>query len=486
MTMKTLLQRISIIFLLIYVMTTLTFSQDKLDRTKRPEGKPAPHVQLPAIQKATLKNGLKIWLVEMHKLPYVAFNMVIQAGSDQDPVATPGLASLTADMLDEGTKTRDALKIAADLEKIGASLGTNATLDFSYITLGTLSKYLDKALDIYTDVIANPAFPQKDLDRLRKQRLTQLMQQKDSPVAIANNAYSYILYTDQHPYGNNQIGTEASLNGFKQADLQKFCDSYFRPNNATLIVVGDTKLDDVVSKLENGLEGWKQGEVNINPVPAPPAVDKMRVYLIDKPGAPQSEIRIGYPSLARSTPDYFPVQVMNRMLGGQFTSRINLNLREKHGYTYGARSGFQMQKGPGPFTASSGVIAEKTDSSVIEFLKELKLMQESGLSDEELTYAKKGLTGNFALGFETPAQIAGSLANIVIYNLPEDYYQTYLQNIEGVTVKDVQSVSGKYLDTSKMVVVIVGDLAKIRDGILKLNLGEVIDCDLNGKPLKKM
>jgi zinc protease len=174
------------------------------------------------------------------------------------------------------------------------------------------------------------------------------------------------------------------------------------------------------------------------------------------------------------------------MLGGQFTSRINLNLREKHGYTYGARSGFQMQKGPGPFTASSGVIAEKTDSSVIEFLKELKLMQESGLSDEELTYAKKGLTGNFALGFETPAQIAGSLANIVIYNLPEDYYQTYLQNIEGVTVKDVQSVSGKYLDTSKMVVVIVGDLAKIRDGILKLNLGEVIDCDLNGKPLKKM
>jgi zinc protease len=486
MTMKTLLQRTSIIILLFQLMTTFTLFAGDLDRTIRPTGKPAPQVQLPTIQKATLTNGLKIWLVEMHKLPYVAFNMVIQAGADQDPVATPGLASLTADMLDEGTKTRDALKIASDLEKIGASIGTNATIDFSYVTLGTLSKYLDKALDIYVDVIANPAFPQKDLDRLRKQRLTQLLQQKDSPVAIANNAYAHILYTDQHPYGNNQVGTESSLNGFKQEDLNRFYESYYRPNNATLIVVGDAKLEDVVTKLEQGLSGWKQGEVKVVSVPAPPVVDKMRVYLIDKPGAPQSEIRIGYPSLARSTPDFFAVQVMNRMLGGQFTSRINLNLREKHGFTYGARSVFQMQKGPGPFTASSGVISEKTDSAIVEFLKELELMHDKGLSDEELTYAKKGLTGNFALGFETPAQIAGSLANIVIYNLPEEYYQKYLQNIEAVNAKDVQDVSTKYLDTSKMDVLIVGDLAKIRESILKLNLGEVIECDLSGRPLKKM
>jgi zinc protease len=486
MTMKTLLQRISIILFIIYTMTTLTFSQGDLDRTKRPEGKPTPQVQLPAIQKATLKNGLKVWLVEMHKLPYVAFNMVIQAGSDQDPVSTPGLASLTSDMLDEGTKTRDALKIASDLEKIGASIGTGANFDFSYITLGTLSKHLDKALDIYVDVIANPVFPQKDLDRLRKQRVTQLLQQKDSPVAIANNAYAYILYSDQHPYGNNQIGTVASLEGFTQDDLRKFYESYYRPNNATLIVVGDTKLEDVVVKLESGLEGWKQGELKINPVPPPPSVDKMRVYLINKPTAPQSEIRIGYPSLSRSTPDYFAVQVMNRMLGGQFTSRINLNLREKHGFTYGARSAFQMQKGPGPFIASSGVIAEKTDSAIIEFLRELKLMHDKGLSDEELAFAKKGLTGNFALGFETPAQIAGSLSNIVIYNLPEDYYQKYLQNIDAVTVKDVQDISTRYLDISTMNVVVVGDVAKIRESILKLNLGEVVDCDLSGKPVKKL
>ncbi|MFI5250904.1 MAG: M16 family metallopeptidase [Bacteroidota bacterium] len=484
--MKTLLQKISIILLVLQVMTTVTLSADDLDRTKRPAGKPAPVVQLPAIQKAKLKNGLNVWLVELHKLPYVSFALQVQAGSDQEPVATPGLASLTASMLNEGTKTRDALKIADDLEKIGASVNSNANIDFSFITLGTLPRNLDPAIEIFCDVITHPAFSQKDLDRLRKQRLTQLIQQKDSPVAIANNSYSYILYSDQHPYGNNSIGTESSLKAFKPEDLKAFYDGYYRPNNATMIVVGDAKLDDITAKLEKGLADWQGGDVKLNSVPPPQLVDKMRVYLIDKPGAAQSEIRIGNPSLSRTTPDYFAVQLMNQMLGGQFTSRINLNLREKHGYTYGARSVFQMQKGVGPFTASSGVITEKTDSSVIEFLNELNAMHDKGLTADELEYAKKGMTGSFALSFETPAQVARALANIVTYNLPEDYYQKYLQNIESVKLDEVQNVAKKYLDTSKMAIVIVGDLSKIREGILKLNLGEIVNCDVSGKPLKKL
>ena len=484
MAMKSLLEKFSIILLLIQVMTTITLSGEDIDRTKRPTGKAAPVVQLPAIQKTTLKNGLRVWLVEQHKVPYVAFNLVIQAGSDQDPVTTAGLASLTSDMLDEGTKMRDALKIAADLEKIGANLNTGANLDFSSVTLGTLSKYLDQALDIYTDVIANPGFPQKDLERLRKQRLTQLLQQKDSPVAVANNVYNYVLYSDRHPYGNNAIGNEASLKAFTSDDLRKFYDSYYRPNNATLIVVGDVSLNDLTAKLEKGLADWRAGDVKVNPVPAPKPVEKMRVYLIDKPDAAQSEIRIGYPSLARSTPDFFAVQLLNRMLGGQFTSRINLNLREKHGYTYGARSNFQMQKGVGPFTASSGVVTAKTDSSLIEFMHELNLMHDKGMTEEELAYAKKGAIGNFALTFETPAQIANSLANIVVYNLPEDYYRNYLLNLDAVKLDEIQNVAKKYLDTSHMAVVVVGDLAKIKEGVVKLNLGEVVVCDVNGNPLQ--
>ena len=258
---------------------------------------------------------------------------------------------------------------------------------------------------------------------------------------------------------------------------------YYRPNNATLIIVGDLTMNDILGKLNAALADWKSGDITPFQVPAPRPVDAMRVYLVDKPGAPQSEVRIGYPALARSSPDYFPVLVMNRLLGGQFSSRINLNLREKHGYTYGARSGFSFQKGAGPFTASGGIVTEKTDSSLIEFLYEINLMKDKGMSASELEFVKKGLVGGFALAFETPAQIAGSLQGIVLYGLPENYFNNYLQNIEAVQLDDVQRVAKKYLDASKMAVVVVGDLAKIKDGVVALKLGQTVMCDLDGHPL---
>jgi predicted Zn-dependent peptidase len=302
-------------------------------------------------------------------------------------------------------------------------------------------------------------------------------------VAIENNAYARILYGANHPYGNNPSGTEASLKAMTTDDLKKFYSTYYRPNNATLIIVGDVTLSDMTSKLESALGGWKQADVPAFTVPPAPGVDIMRVYLVDKPGAPQSEVRIGYPALARSTPDYFPALEMNRLLGGQFTSRINLNIREKHGYTYGARSAFNFQKGAGPFTASGGIVTEKTDSSLIEFLHEINLMKEKGMSATELEFVKKGLVGSFALGFETPAQIAGSLQSLVLYGLPEDYFNNYLQNIEAVKLDEIQRVAAKYLDASKMAVVVVGDLAKIKDGVEKLNLGKTVMSDLDGNPV---
>ncbi|HEV8538400.1 MAG TPA: pitrilysin family protein [Bacteroidota bacterium] len=463
--------------------SSLIRAGDDVDRTKRPVGKPAPKVALPQIQKATLKNGLKILLVEHHELPTAAFNLVIQAGSDHDPVTQPGIASVTADLLDEGTKKRDALQISEGIVSIGASFGTNSSLDGSSMTLSTLTKHLEKALDIFTDVLVNPTFPEKDFERIRKTRLAGLMQQRDQPPVIANNAYSYLLYGPNHPYGNNPSGSEASLKSMKTDDLKKFYQTYYRPNNATLVVVGDVRLDDITSKLEPMLSGWQEGSVPAFSIPEPKAPDKMRVYLVDKPGAPQSEVRIGYPALARSTPDFFPVELMNRVLGGQFSSRINLNLREKHGYTYGARSGFGYRKGVGPFTAQGGIVTEKSDSAMREFLNEINAMREKGVAKDELEFVKKGLTGNFALSFETPVQIAGSLQNIVLYSLPENYYNNYLQNIESVTLDDVNRVAKQYLDASKMAMVVVGDLSKIKDGIAAQNFGEVILCDLDGKPL---
>jgi predicted Zn-dependent peptidase len=454
-----------------------------LDRTKRPAGKPAPKIQLPEIQKATLNNGLKVWLVEQHELPVVAMNLVIQAGADHDPAAQPGIASMAADLLDEGTKTRTTLQISEEIDAIGASFSTGAGVDASFVTLNTLTKHLDKALSVFTDVVANPTFPEKEFARIQKQRLTSLIQQRDQPPAIANNAFSLVLYGSDHPYGHNASGTEASVKSMTAADLEKFYKTYYRPNNATLIVVGDVTLGTIVPKLNGALANWISAEVASFSVPPPQAPDRMRVYLVDKPGAPQSEVRIGYPALARSTPDFFPVQVMNRMLGGQFTSRVNLNLREKHGYTYGAFTTFRFQKGVGPFVAQGGIVSEKTDSSLIEFLAELNLMREKGMSAEELAYSKKGMIGNFALAFETPAQIAGALQNIVLYGLPEDYYNNYLVNIEGVSLDAVQRVAKQYLDTSRMVVVVVGDLAKIKAGVMGLKLGETVVCDPDGKPV---
>ena len=455
-----------------------------VDRTKRPAGGPAPAINLPQIQKATLANGLGIWLVERHELPTVALNLVIQAGSDHDPLTQPGLASMTADVLDEGTKQRDALTIADDLESIGAMLNVNSSFDGSSMTLNVLTKYFGRALDIYTDILTGPTFPQKEFDRLKKQRLTALKQQHDQATAIANNAFSKILYGSEHPYGSNPMGTEASVNATTREDLVKFYESYYRPNNATLIVVGDVKMKDVKSKLEKALALWKSGGIPGYSMPQARAVRERRVYLIDKPAAPQSEVRIGYPALARSTPDFFAVTIMNRILGGQFSSRINLNIRERHGWTYGARSAFSFQKGPGPFSASGGIVREATDSALTQFLYELDLMHEKGLSADELSFAKKGLIGGFALSFETPAQIAGALQAILLYGLPEDYYVNYLKNIDAVPLEQVQAAAGKYLNTSAMDIVVVGDLAKIKDRITALKLGPVVLCDLDGKPIE--
>jgi zinc protease len=466
-------------------MTTFSASAQGLDRTKRPAPQKPPTITLPAIKKSTLKNGLAVWLVEYHKLPIVALNMVFQSGADCDPADRSGTATLTADMLDAGTKTLDALQIADRLDFIGATLRVNAGFDATSATLSTLSKHLDDALAVYTDVLTNASFPPAEFDRIRKQRLTALIQQKDRPATIASLAFNHILYGASHPYGNDPSGSDSSISSITRESIVKFYDTYYRPNNATLIVVGDVTMAELLPKLEKGFGEWHQGTIPELAIPPTPALSKRVVYLIDKPGAPQSEIRIGYPALARSTPDFFAVQVMNRLLGGQFSSRINMNLREKHGYTYGARSVFTFTKLPGPFVASGGFVSTKTDSSINELLFEIDRTQKEGVSAEELEFSKKGMVGSFAQTFETPLQIAMALQNIAVYKLPEDYFNHYLQNITSVTLKDVTRVSGQYLDSSQMAIVVVGDIKQIRQGVEALNLGELRVCDLGGNPIQK-
>jgi zinc protease len=460
-------------------------AQEALDRTARPKLGPTPEVRLPEIQKAELPNGLRVWLVEAHKVPIVAFNMVLFAGSDRDPLSTPGIASMTAAMMQEGTATRSSLQIADEIDAIGASMSIAAQTDFATAALSCLTKHMDAGLAVFADVLEHPAFPEKEFTRVKNDRLTSLLQQKDRPTAIASRAFSAILYGSAHPYGNDVSGNEESVKSLTRDDLVKFYGASYRPNNAVLVVVGDVTMKEMLPKLTSVFADWKKGEVPAAAGFSTPSIESRKVYLVDKPGAAQSEVRIGYPALARNTSDYFAAELVNLVLGGQFSSRLNSNIREKRGFSYGVRSAFQYSRMPGPFVASGAIQTAKTDSAMQEFIREIDRMRESGLTAEELEFAKNRTKGVFATGFETPAQIARSLVNVVVYNLPDDYYVKYLKNVDAVTPADVQRVSKQYLDTSKMAMVVVGDLKVIRPGIEQMKFGPIEVTDMSGKPVTK-
>lgn len=462
---------------------SLAPAQEMLDRTVRPKLGPTPAITLPNIQKAELPNGLRLWLVENHKVPVAAFNLVVFAGSERDPLTSPGTASMTAAMVQEGTTTRTSLQIAEEIDAIGAMMNIYSQTDYAGASLNCLTKHLDAALAVYADVLTSPTFPEKEFARVKNDRLTALLQQKDRPTTIASVAFSKILYGSGHPYGNDVNGTEQSVRGLTREDIVKFYKTFYRPNNATLLVVGDVTMATILPRVTKAFATWTKADVPAVAAWATPSVETRKIYLVDKPGAAQSEIRIGYPALARTTPDFFPVTLMNTVLGGQFSSRLNSNIRERRGFSYGVRSAFQFTRLPGPFVASGGIQTAKTDSALQEFLREIDLMREKGMTAEELEFAINRTKGTFATSFETPAQIAAALVNIVVYGLPEDYLVNYLKNVDAVTLEDVQRVSRQYLDSSKMAIVVVGDLKVIRPGIEQMKFGPVIVADVNGNPV---
>lgn len=397
-------------------------------------------------------------MVQHRELPVVTMNLVLKTGAAGDAPERAGLASLTAEMLDEGTKTRSALDVSNQLAAIGARLGTGAGWDSSAAQLITLTKHLDRALEIYADVITNPAFPQNELKRLRDTRLAALKQRRDNANQVAEVVYASLLYGRQHPYGHPLIGDEASLGGIAEGDVSRFYQTYYRPNNAALVVVGDVQPDALVKKLEQTFAGWKQADVPAVNIAQPPARDRAAIYLVDKPGAAQSVIAMGQVGVERSTPDYFPLLVMNTLLGGQFTSRINMNLREDKAYTYGARTSFDYRRSAGPFIATAGVETAVTKESVVEFLKELRgIRGDAPVQEAELEFSKQAIIRGFPRGFETPEQIAGRLTEIVLYGLPDDYFNNYIERVRAVSVADVSRVAGRYLDPSKMAILVVGD-----------------------------
>jgi predicted Zn-dependent peptidase len=439
--------------------------------------------------KRELPNGLTLLIVEHHELPVADLTLIVRSGYEADPREHEGLASLTAALLDDGTTTRSALQIADQQAFLGVRLGTNAAWDMSTVSLHTPTAQLDSALALFADVVLNPTFAQAELDRLRLERQTLLTQMKDRPTAIADQAYATILFGADHPYGRPTLGTEASVKRIAQSDVRGYYQEHYRPNNATLLVVGDVRPADIEQRITALMGRWQRRNRPAPVMTKSPAwhdgsARRTTVYLVDKPGAPQSSIRVGSIGVARSTADYFPLLVMNTVLGVPFTSRLMQNLRETHGYTYGAWSRFDMRRDPGPFVAQAEVVGAKTDSALVEFMKELRAIRDT-VPQAELQRAKRYLQLQLPSLFETTNDIAYQLMPLAVYGLDLEFYNNYVQRIEQVTQADVQRVARKYIDPERLSIVVVGDRKQVEGGVARLGLGEVLIRDIYGKPLAR-
>ncbi|HLM59387.1 MAG TPA: pitrilysin family protein, partial [Pyrinomonadaceae bacterium] len=455
------------------------------DTSKLPAPAPNPKFTLPAVEKTKLSNGLEVWLVKQTELPIVTMNLVLKSGQTADPAGLSGLAGTTASLLDDGTKSRTAIDIANQVQDIGAQLTTGSGWDNSNVRMLTLTKNFDKALDIYSDVVLNAQFPEAEVENYRRRTLGALLQRRDSPEAIADIVYNRVLYGEKHPYGVSL--SEASVKAFKRDDVTKFYETYYRPNNAVLIVVGDADMKTLTPKLETAFRNWRAGEVPQTKIADAAGREKSVIYLVDKPNAAQSVISIGQVGIPRSSEDFITLQVMNTILGGGFTSRINMNLREDKGYTYGARSGFSWRRGSGPFSASAPVQSFSTKESVMEIMKELAGIRGAiPITQRELEYNKQSLIRRFPAGFETVDQIAQQLSTMVVYDLPTTYYNDYLSKVNSVTMDDVNRVANKYLTPDKMAIVVVGDRKSIEAGLKEIEgLGSsIVHLDPEGNPIK--
>ncbi|HSG82621.1 MAG TPA: pitrilysin family protein [Gemmatimonadota bacterium] len=441
------------------------------DRSGPPELGPPPALELPAIQRVDLSNGAKIILLEKHNVPIAQVNLVVRSGYASDPADRIGLASMAADLMDEGAGGMDALQLADEIDFLGASLSLYPGGHQTTVALHAPVSRLDAALELMAMVALRPDFPEAELQRKQLERLNQMLQARDEPRAIASVTFDQTLYPE-HPYGHPSIGYAESVRAMSVADLERWHETYFRPNNAFFVVVGDVTMDEMKPKLEALFGGWQRGRVPVSDWPEAEQVASRQVYLVDKPGAAQSEIRIGRIGVPRLTDDYYAITVMNTVLGGSFTSRLNQNLREDKGYTYGARSFFDFSQLAGPFQASAAVQTAVTDAALAEFFKELTGILEP-VPDEELDRARNFVALRFPARFQTVAGIAGQLTELELYDLPDSYFNDYVERILAVSQADVQRVARQYIVPDGMAVIVVGDRATIEDGIRAMNLGTI-------------
>ena len=451
-------------------------------RNEVPKPGPTPKATLPAARSFLLPNGLTVYWIESHALPIVAGQLVVRSGSAADPAGLPGLAAFTAAMLDEGTKTRDALAIAAQLEGLGANLTTGSNFDGSYVTFDVLKPNAEQALAIVSDVALGPTFPEKDVERVRGDRLTTLLQLRDSPFQIAFRVMYPALYGPGHPYGHTPLGSEEALKKITRDDLAAFYRASYAPANAALVLAGDLTEAEARRLATQAFGGWSGQAVAVPAPPAPTSIPE-RVVLVDMAGAPQTAIGIVQLGVKRSDPDFERLNVMNTILGGLFSSRVNLNLREKHGYTYGAFSSLVETRGVGPLFVGSAVRADVTGASVREMLNEAQGMTQAEVTPDELALAKDSIARSLPALFETTRSAVGTVGSLFLFELPPDYYAGLPGRLASMTAAEVFAATRRHLAPDRMLVVAVGDRAQAEPQIGGLQLGSVAYRDRDGKTI---
>jgi zinc protease len=455
-----------------------------IDRSKLPTPGPDPVLRFPEARRGVLDNGLRVTTVEHRGVPVVSFLLLLSSGSAADPSERPGLAALTADMLDEGSGDRSALDIEDALSGIGAQFETEVGSDATVFSLLTLPRFAHTALGLLSDIVTRPRLARADFDRVRELRLNRLRQLRDLAPAVADLALAKLLYGG-HPYGRLPSGTIGGLEASILDEVAWFHAQVWRPAQATMVAAGDATHEQLFEEVARAFDGWAARDADVAPAfsvrdpmgVTPPLVPAAPLALVDRPRAAQSEVRIGQIGAPRLTPDYHALLVLNAILGGQFVSRLNMNLREDKGYTYGVRSGFDFRRAPGPFIVQAAVQTGVTAEAVREILSEVREIATSRpATPAELDMAKSALTRGYGRSFETAGQIARGLAQLALYGLPDDMLEQFVASVQAVDI-DAVTAAAQCFDASKTTVAVVGDREKVAPGLEALGIGPVTSWD---------
>jgi predicted Zn-dependent peptidase len=447
-----------------------------VDRTKLPALGPEPAFAFPEIRRRTLANGVRVWTVEHRDVPLATFLVVMPVGAAADPPDRPGLAAIVGDLLDEGSGDLDALGVHEALGQIGAHLETEVGADATLLDVTVLARHAARALALLADMLVRPRMDPADFDRVRELRLNRLVQLRDLPPALADRAFARVLY-HEHPYGHTAIGTEESLRAMTASGAVDFHRGAYAPARATVIAVGDASHQELGDLVEAAFSSWGPEPPHGNPGVSDPAASeppppRERLVLVHRPGAAQSELRIGHVAVPRSTPDYHAIVAMNMVLGGQFVSRINMNLREHKGYTYGARTGFDFRRGPGPFALQVSVQSDVTADAIRESFSELRAIRdERPVTRHELELGRAALTRGYPRNFETADHMARAAAQLALYSLPDDYFSTFVPRMLALTEEDATAAAARHIDPERLVTVIVGDRDRLGTSLESLGLG---------------